>query len=328
MPKTSSKTKVKGSKEAAAAFQRQAKLLHDQAAARKRSLGELGKQLDNAKSRNKDTRRSTIADLLGGFRTSSEGYDRSEKDNEGNLGITAASSRLNRAREGANAMAEVANLGGGLTDRIKAMAASIRNMKGNLDGGANDYASAITQINNSLGDLNTSTTTNINNALREENANDASAFAEWSAGQQQGYADLVDLYGQLGAAHEQAADALADKKSSVKGKTNTKGTKSSTTQTDDIKYGKKGKKELGYAKKAFGYSAANANKLADQMGAIFTDKAKTIDEMNAEEADPMMHFARAQLKKNQSNLGDLSNAGTLRKLSDAEGSTLRKKLIA
>lgn len=327
MTSTSSKQTIKGSKEQAATFQRQAELLAKQIAARKRSQYELGKQRDNAFKRNKDTRRGVAKDLLSGFRTSQAGYDRSEKDNESNLGTVAASSRLNRAREGGNAMAELSNLQAGETDRIKGMAASIRGLKSNLDAGVSDYANAITGINNSLGDLNTSTATNLNNALREENTNDAAAFAEWSAGRQQAYADLVDLYGQKGAMHEQAADALADKVSKVKGKSNTLGTKSTTKQEDDIKYGKKGKKEIELAKGAFASSAWEANKLADQMGRTFKTTTRTIDQMNASETDPNMRYAAAAMKQNQSNLDDLSNAGTLRKLAGPEGSKLRKKLL-
>lgn len=328
MTSTSSKTTIKGSKETAATFQRQAELLRKQIEARNRSRYELKKQFQNAVVRNKDTRRGAVADLLKSFRTAQEGYNRSEKDAEGNLGITTASSRLNRAREGANAMAELSGMQAGETDRIKGMAASIRSMKSNLDNGANDYASAITGINNSLGDLNSSTSTNINNALREENTNNASAFAEFSAGQQQAFADLVDLFGQMGAAHEQAADALATKTSSVKGKTNTLGTKSKSTQSDKIKYGSKGQKEIDAAKASFGSSAKAANELADQMGKTFGFKTLRIDQMNSLETDPNMRYNAAAMKENQSNLDDLSNAGTLRKLAGPQGSTLRKRTLA
>jgi hypothetical protein len=266
------------------------------------------------------------------------GYDRSEEDATGNLGETTASSILNRAREAGNAMSEVSNLQGGETDRIKAMAASIRAMRSNIVGGVNDYASAITSINNSLGDLNTSNRTNINNALREQNIQDAQAFSEDLAGQQQAFADKVDLYGQKGAAHEQIADTLATKISKISSQesssTSSSGTSSSTSTTgsssqfDDIKQNKRSRKAVKLAKQSFGLAGAEAYKLADAMGQTFNTPITTIDQMNAEETDPYMKYADAAMKENRSNLDELSNSGTLRKMKAPEGSKLRKKLVA
>jgi hypothetical protein len=41
-----------------------------------------------------------------------------------------------------------------------------------------------------------------------------------------------------------------------------------------------------------------------------------------------MRYTAAAMKQNKSNLDELANAGTLRKVKDAEGSKLRKKLVA
>lgn len=325
MAKTSYKQTIKGNKDAAASHKRQAALLAKLIAARKKGLGNLDAQLANARQRNANTRRSTVKDLLGQFESSKEGYDRSTTDAESNVGEVAGSSRLNRAREGTSAMAELSNMQAGETDRIKGMSASIRGLKANLDGGANDYAAAVTNINNSLGDLNTGVTTNINNSLREQNQQDASAFAEHTAGLQQGYADLVDLYGQHGSAWEQAADAQTNKKSVMK----SKGTKNVTaTQTENWDTTKGSRSAVKHAKSSFDKSAGAANLLADAMGRTFTEEALTIDEMNAQEADPTMRFTAAEMKQNRSNLDELENAGTLRKLAGPEGSKLRKKVVA
>jgi hypothetical protein len=48
----------------------------------------------------------------------------------------------------------------------------------------------------------------------------------------------------------------------------------------------------------------------------------TIDRMNA--TDPARAFRAAEMKANKSNLDELANAGTLRKLAGPEGSKLRK----
>lgn len=323
MATTKYKQTIKGSKEAAASFQRQAALLQAQIAAREAGRQNLIKQYTNARSRNAETRRLEVKDLVEGFRTAEEGYERSEGDAEAALGEVTSSSRLNRVREGMSAMAEVANMQGGLTDRIKAMAASIRGMKANLDGGANDYGQAMTSINNSLGDLNTSTRTNVNNSLRQQNQSDAQAFAEYSAGHQQAYADLVDLYGQQGAAREEAALALADKKSESK----SSGTKSvKSTQYDKIDHNDASRAELALVGQSYAGSAAAARSLAAWQGATFTGKALTIDQMNASLGSSEDRFEEAAMKENQSNLGQLANAGTLQKLTDAEGSKLRKKV--
>lgn len=316
---------IKGSKAAAATFQRQADLLQKQAEARWRSREGLDAQYANARARNEALRRSRVADVLSGFRTAQEGYDRSEKDTTANLGTTVEGSRLNRAREGANAMAELSNLQAGETDRIKGMAASIRALKVNVDQGVSDYANAITSINNSLGDLNTSTLTNVNNELREQNSNNAQAFAEWSAGQQQAYADLVDLYGQRGSAFEEMAMALADKKSTSK-QSGTTSIKSS--QTDTIKQNKASKAALSGAADSFNRSAWAANAMADQMAQSFKDEITTIDQMNAAESNPLMKYSAAAMKQNQSNLDELENRATLKKLAAPEGSVLRKKVEA
>lgn len=325
MAKTSYKQTIKGSKDKASSHKRQAELLDDLIKARNKGRKNLDKQLKNANARNADNRRSVVKDLLGGFKTAREGYDRSEVDNNANLSTVTEGSRLNRAREGTSAMAELSNMQAGETDRIKGMAASIRGLKANLDGGVGDYASAITGINNSLGDLNASVKTNINNALREENQQDAAAYGEYTAGQQQAYADMVDLYGQKGSAYEQMADAMKDTTSVSK----SSGTKNITsTQTDTARYGTGAKGVLRQAERANDRSADMANKLAGAMGKTFTEKTMTIDQMNARETDPAMRFAAAEMKKNRSNLDDLANAGTLRKLAGPEGSKLRKKEVA
>lgn len=325
MAKTSYKQTIKGSKSAAASYARQAKMLKGLIAARTKGRQNLTKQYDNARLRNENTRKSTVKDLLSGFSSAQEGYARSGKDAESTLGIAADSSRLNRAREGASAMAELSSMQAGETDRIKGMSASIRGMKANQDGGLNDYASAMTNINNSLGDLNSSVSTNISNALREQNTNDASAFGEYSAGRQQAYADLVDLYGQQGSAFEQMADAYSTKKSNTKS-TGTKHIK--TTQTDRTVATGLSKKAVKDAKKAFGNSELSADRLARVMGQKFTDPIMTIDNMNAAETDPTMRFNAAAMRENRSNADELSNAGTLRKLAGPEGSRLRKKDVA
>lgn len=196
MAKTTYKQTIRGNKATAASHQRAADLLGKQAAHRRRGMLGLQKQYKNALSQITATRKSVVRDLVAGQKTALEGLDRSESDAKSNLGEVGSSSRLNRAREGASAMAELSNLQAGETDRIKGMAASIRNMKVNLDGGASDYANAITSINNSIGELNTNTTTNINNALRDQHSNTSQAFGEYLTGKQQGYSDLVDLYGQ------------------------------------------------------------------------------------------------------------------------------------
>ena len=325
MAKTSYKQTIKGSKSAAASHQRQAALLAKLIKARDAGRKNLSKQLSNARARNRDTRKGAVKDLLGQFESSKAGYDRSETDNNSNLDTSTGSAKLNRAREGTSALAELSNMQAGETDRIKGMAASIRGLKANLDSGVNDYATAITGINNSLGDLNTNITTNINNTLREQNQQDASAFGEYQAGQQQAYADLVDLYGQQGSAYEQAADALGTKTSTSKS-TGTKNIKS--TQSDSTSYSKDGKKMISGAKGAFDNSAKMANALAATMGKTFTEKALTIDEMNAQETDPSGRFYAAAMKENRSNLDELANAGTLRKMAGPEGSKLRKKEVA
>lgn len=325
MAKTTYKQTIKGNKDSSKSHERQANLLGRLVKAREEGRLNLDAQLANARTRNDNTRRSTVKDLLNQFESSKTGYDRAETDSESNLGEVASSSRLNRAREGMSATAEVSNMGGGITDRIKAMGPSIRNMKANMDGGANDYASAITGINNSLGDLNTGVTTNINNSLREQNQQNASAFGEYQSGQQQAYADIVDLYGQQGSAYEQMADALKDKTSVSK----SKGTKNiKSTQTDSVKYGKSAKGALTKAQSSFDKSGDAAYKLADAMGATFTEEAQTIDQMNAGELDPSMRFTAAAMKQNKSNLDELANGGTLRKIADAQGSSLRKKAVA
>jgi len=325
MATTKYKQTIKGSKDAAKTFQRQAELLRQQIKARQRSRTGLVNQYRNARLRNDSLRKSRVTDVLGGFNTALEGYNRSEKDATANLGATVGESRLNRAREGTSAMAELSNMQAGETDRIKGMAASIRALKINVDQGVSDYANAVTSINNSLGDLNTSTRTNINNELREQNSNNAQAFAELSAGQQQAYADLVDLYGQMGSAHEEAAMALADKKSS----TTSSGTTSiKSTQKDSIKQNKRSRREIDLAKQSFKGSAQNANYLADQMGKTFTDQIQTIEQMNAKEANPLKRFNAAAMKQNQSNLDELENRATLKKLAAPEGSKLRKKVLA
>lgn len=322
MATTKYKQTIKGNKDAAAAFQRQADLLAKQIRARNQGRKNLTGQYKNARTRNRATRRSVVKDLLGGFRTAQEGYDRAEEDATANLGTTTASSRLNRAREGSNAMAEIANMGGGITDKIKAMGASLRALNSNLQGGASDYQNAVTNINNSLGDLNTNTETNINNELRQENVNNAQAFAEWSAGNQQAYADLVDLYGQQGATYESMAEALADKKS----KTKSSGTKSvKSTQEDYLDHNDESRAAIRNVLGANAGSANAANQLAAWMGRTFTDQIKTIDQMNAESGDD---FVRAAMKENQSNLDEVGNGGSLRKLADAEGSKLRKTVQA
>jgi hypothetical protein len=336
--KSSYTSKTRGSKNLIKPQKRQAQLLGVQIDAREKGRLNLKNQLDNAFARNKANRRSVVADLLAGQRTAMLGYDRSEEDATGNLGETTASSILNRAREAGNAMSEVSNLQGGETDRIKAMAASIRAMRSNIVGGVNDYASAITSINNSLGDLNTSNRTNINNALREQNIQDAQAFSEDLAGQQQAFADKVDLYGQKGAAHEQIADTLATKISKISSQesssTSSSGTSSSTStsgsssQFDDIKQNKRSRKAVKLAKQSFGLAGAEAYKLADAMGQTFNTPITTIDQMNAEETDPYMKYTDAAMKENKSNLDELSNSGTLRKMKAPEGSKLRKKLVA
>lgn len=324
MAKTSYNQTIKGSKDSAATHKRQAELLARLIKARKQGRRNLRTQYTNAQLRNKNTRKSVVGDLLNSFKTAQAGYDRSTKDATGNLGTTASSSILNRAREGANAMSELSNMQAGETDRIKGMGASLRGLKANLDGGASDYASAITSINNSLGDLNSSVTSNINNALRQENTDNAAAFGEYSAGQQQAYADLVDLYGQQGSAYEQMADALADKNS----KTNSSGTKHiTTTQTNDIRYGSGGKLAINNAEDAFDSSAAAADKLAELQGLTFKDKIMTIDQMNASLKNPNNRFTEAEMKKNLSNLDSLANAGTLRKLEGPQGSKLRKRAV-
>lgn len=318
MAKTSYNQTVRGNKQNAAAFERQAELLQQLIKARRQGRKNLKGQYDNALDRNRATRQSVVGDLLNGFNTAAAGYDRSAADADANLGTAASDSVLNRAREGASAMAELSSMQAGETDRIKAMGASLRNMRANLEGGTSDYASAMTGINNSLGDLNSSVTANVNNALREENASNASAFQEYSAGQQQAYADLVDLFGEQGSAHEQAADAYADKNS----KTKSRGTKNITvTQTDKSRYGKDGNAALDQAELAFDKSGNAADRLAELQGNMFTDPIMTIDQMNVGIGPS---FTPASLKANRSNLDDLANAGTLRKLASAQGSTLRK----
>lgn len=325
MATTKYKQTIEGNKDAAAAFQRQADLLAAQIRAREAGRKNLVSQYRNARTRNATTRRSVVKDLLTGFRTAEEGYGRAETDATSNLGTTTASSRLNRAREGSSAMAELSNMQAGETDRIKGMAASLRNMQANLQGGANDYGSAITSINNSLGDLNASTQTNINNELRQENVNNAQAFSEFSAGNQQAYADLVDLYGQRGAAYESMADALVDKISETK----SSGTKNvKVTQEDEYDTNPESRAAVRGAEANFASSGQAAQNLAAWMGRTFTDQIKTIDQMNAESNDPNMRFQAAAMKANQSNLDELANAGTLRKLAAPEGSKLRKKEVA
>lgn len=323
MATTKYKQTIKGNKDAAAAFQRQADLLAKQIKARNQGRKNLTKQYSNARLSNRNTRVQVVKDLLAGFRTAQEGYDRSEKDAAGNLGTVTSSSRLNRAREGSNAMAEIANMGGGITDKIKAMGASLRGLNANLQGGANDYGNAITSINNSLGDLNTGTQTNINNELRQERTNNAQAFAELSAGNQQAYADLVDLYGQQGATYESMAEALADKKSNTK----SSGTKSvKSTQEDELDHNDESRAAIKQVLGANAGSANAANQLAAWMGRTFTEQALTIDQMNAQAGNPANRFTAAAMKENQSNLDELGNGGSLRKLADAEGSKLRKRV--
>lgn len=318
MARTTYNQTVRGNRRNAKTFERQAALLDRQIKARREGRRNLRGQYDNALLRNEATRKSVVDDLLNGFKTAIAGYDRSTVDAESNLGTTASDSVLNRAREGASAMSELSSMQAGETDRIKAMGASLRNMRANLQGGTSDYANALTGINNSLGDLNSSVTANINNALREQNTNDAAAFTEFSAGRQQAYADLVDLYGEQGAMYEQAADAYADKNS----KTKSRGTKNITvTQTDTTRYGKRGREAIDAAELAFDKSGDAADRLAELQGATFTDGIMTIDQMNAEGGQT---FTPAILKQNRSNLSDLANAGTLRKLASAEGSSLRK----
>ena len=325
MAKTSYKQTIHGSKAEAASHQRQADLLGKLIKARNKGRKNLSKQLSNARVRNRDTRKGAVKDLLGQFASSKLGYDRSETDNDSNLDTSTGAAKLNRAREGTNALSELSNLQAGETDRIKGMSASIRGLKANLDSGVNDYATAITGINNSLGDLNTNITTNINNTLREQNQQDASAFGEFQAGQQQAYADLVDLYGQQGSAYEQAADALATKTS----KSNSSGTKHiKSSQHDSTSYGKGGKKMIKGAKGSFKNSAKMANDLAGVMGKTFTEKTLTIDQMNAQESDPNGRFYAAEMKDNRSTPDELANAGTLRKMAAPEGSKLRKKDVA
>jgi uncharacterized phage infection (PIP) family protein YhgE len=156
---------IKGHPAAAATHKRQANLLGRLITARKQGQTNLAGQYTNARARNLATRKSVVGDLLAGFNTAKEGYERSNTDAEANLGATTSASALNRAREGSNAMSELSNMQAGETDRIKGMSASIRAMKANMDNGASDYATAMTSINNSLGDLNTNVTSNINNAL-------------------------------------------------------------------------------------------------------------------------------------------------------------------
>lgn len=324
MATTKYKQTIKGSKELAAAFQRQADLLDRQFKERARSGRGLDLQLRNAYARNSALRKSRQADILLGNKSALEGYDRAETDAISNLGTATEGSRLNRAREASNSMAEVANLGGGLTDRIKAMVPAIRNMAANVGNAVNDYASAVTGLNNSKSDLNTNTRTNLNNELREQNASNAAAFAEWSAGHQQRYADLMDISGQRGSALEEAAMALADKKSSTKSK-GTKNVKS--TQKDSIDHNDASRAVLKKVDTAFDHSAWASGRLADQMGRTFTSPILTIDQMNAESSNPNMKFTEAAMSQNQSNLDELENAGTLRKLKDAEGSKLRKRAV-
>lgn len=323
--KTSYVQTIKGNKAEANTHRRQVRLLRRLARARREGMSNLRGQYDNALKRNADIRRLEVADLLGGFRTAQEGYDRSNTDAESNLGSTVSGSQLNRAREGMNAMSELSNMQAGETDRIKGMAASLRNMQVNMQGGASDYSNAITSINNSLGELNSTIRTNINNSLRGEDANNAQAFGEWTAGLQQGQSDLVDLYGQMGAEYEQVADSLATK-TSKQNSTGTDHIKSTQTNTTTYK-GTGGKKALGGAKDAFSKAAAAADKLADLQGRKYTGTALSIDQMNALEADPNMRFEEAAMKANQSNLDDLANGGTLRKLAAPEGSKLRKVAV-
>lgn len=325
MATTKYKQKIKGSKDAAAPHLRLAAMLQEQARAKEAARRNLKKQYINARSRNRVSRRRTVSDLVRGFSSAREGYDQAESDATANLGTVTNSSRLNRARENASAMAEIANMGGGLTDRIKAMAPAVRNLKANLDGGVNDYANAITGLNNSLRDLNSSTETNINNALTQENVSNAQAFAEWSAGNQQSYADMVDLFGQRGAALEEAAMALADKKSSSK----SSGTKSvKSTQEDEIDHNDASRAQIRGVEQAQRQAVLAARNLAAWQGQTFKDQYVTIDQMNAETANPGLQFTRAAMKENQSNLDELANAGTLKKLADAEGSKLRKTVRA
>ncbi len=324
MAKTTYKQTIKGSKDNSKSFERQADLLKKLVEARKDGKDNLDAQLANANRRNAETRKSVVADLVLGQQAASAGYDRSEKDNDANLGISAASSMLNRAREGTSAMAELSNMQAGETDRIKAMAASLRGMKANMDGGVSDYANAITSLNNSIGDMNTSVRTNINNALRDENTQNATAFGEYTSGRQQAYADIVDLYGQQGSAYEGMADALKTKTSTSR----SSGTKNVvSTQSDSVSYGKLGKAAVSDAQKAFDRSANASQKLADEMGKTFTEGIKTIDQMNGE-LDPSMRYADVAMKQNNSNLDDLENRGTLRKMAAPEGATLRKKVPA
>ncbi len=322
--KTSYVQTIKGDKATANTHRRQVKLLQRLAQSRRAGMKNLRGQYQNATGRNAENRRLEVADLVGGFKTSLAGYDRSTKDAETNLGTTTAGSQLNRAREGMNAMAELSNMQAGETDRIKGMAASVRGLQANLTGGASDYASAITSINNSLGDLNSTVRTNINNSLRAEDANNAQAFGEWTAGLQQGYSDLVDLYGQIGAEYEQVADSLATK-TSKQNSTGTDHVKSTQTNTTTYK-GTGGLKAIKNAQGAFGKAGDASDTLADLQGRAYKGDALTIDEMNAKlSAD--QRFTEAAMKENRSNLGDLANAGTLRKLAGPEGSKLRKAAV-
>lgn len=322
--KTSYSQTIKGNKATANSHRRQARLLRRLAKSRREGMQNLRGQYQNATARNRKTRELEVADLLGGFKTAKEGYDRTTKDATGNLGTNVASSQLNRAREAQGAMAELSNMQAGETDRIKGMAASIRGMKANMDGGAADYASAITGVNNALGDLNSTVRTNINNSLRAEDSANASAFGEWTTGLQQGQSDLVDLYGQLGAEYESVADALATKTS----KTNSTGTDHiKSTQTDTTIYkGTGGKKALGNANAAFDKAGDAADALADLQGRKYTGQALTIDQMNAK-LGAGNGFTDAAMKANESNLDELANAGTLRKLAGPEGSKLRKVAV-
>ena len=314
---------VHGNRKVADAHQRQADLLGQLIKSRQKGARQLKKQYKSAVRRYREVRKSTVADLIAGQKSAAEGYDRSQSDAEANLGNAASASVLNRAREGSHAMAELSNMQAGETDRIRGMSASLRNMKANLDGGASDYANAMTSINNALGDLNTTVSTNINNALREENASRAQAFAEHTAGLQQAQSDLVDLYGQQGSAYEQVTDALATKTS----KTRSSGTKHvKSTQTDTTAYGKGSRSALRKAKKAFDNSADASRRLARLQGRTYKGKIKTIDEMNAG-LDLADRYKSLEARENRSNLDDLANAGTLQKLAAPEGSTLRKKVV-
>ena len=316
---------IKGNKKAAESQKRLVDLLTRQVVARDKGRKNLSKQYANARNRNLASRRSVVRDLIRGQNTALQGYDRSEKDAQANVGTATASARLNRTREGANAMAELSNYQAGLTDRIKGMGASLRAVKANLDPVASDYQNAVTSLNNSIGDLNASTQTNINNELRQQNVNDAQAFAEFSAGNQQAYADLVDLFGQRGSAYEQMADILSDKKSTTKstGTTNVK-----TTQKDSIKETKGSKKAVKGVEGSYDSAGRAAELLAGWQGKTFTAPIKTIAQMNAETSDPGLKFTAAAMKTNQSNLDELGNSGTLRKLADAEGSRLRRRVEA